>query len=161
MVEVLSELGKRTGIPSFYISFILSPLISNGAEALAAYMYSQKKTSKTINVALATLLGASIMHAFPVWATHNPIALIYVYVYSSFVLFGKPSLNHAGTSIDHPQNRQSLGRNQDGFCMSLLPRYVSRTPQRLFPLPRPKQYPSHNHDRIQSTSRQPVIHAYK
>lgn len=63
MVEVLSELGKRTGIPSFYISFILSPLISNGAEALAAYMYSQKKTSKTINVAFATLLGASIMNA--------------------------------------------------------------------------------------------------
>lgn len=63
MVEVLSELGRRTGIPSFYISFVLSPLISNGAEALAAYVYSQKKTTKTITIALATLLGASIMNA--------------------------------------------------------------------------------------------------
>lgn len=96
----------HTGIPNFYISFVLSPLISNGgafvrrgektvderridwpacpvlgerfpsgtrsrrqitasvpAEALAAYAYSQKKTSKTITIALATLLGASIMNA--------------------------------------------------------------------------------------------------
>lgn len=63
MVEVLGELGKRTGIPAFFVSFIVSPLISNGAEALAAYVYSQKKTSKTIQIALATLLGATIINA--------------------------------------------------------------------------------------------------
>jgi len=58
VVGVLSEMGARTGVPAFYISFVLSPLFSNGAEALAAYAYSKKKTSKTITISLATLLGA-------------------------------------------------------------------------------------------------------
>lgn len=56
--QVLSEVGKRTGIPSFYISFVLSPLVSNASELIASYNYAQKKTSKTITISLATLVGA-------------------------------------------------------------------------------------------------------
>jgi len=63
LIGVLSEVGERTGIPAFYISFILSPLVSNGAEVLAAYAYSQKKSSKTISISLSTLMGAAIMNA--------------------------------------------------------------------------------------------------
>lgn len=50
MVDVLSEIGNRTGIPAFYISFIVAPLASNASELIASYNYAKKKTSKTISV---------------------------------------------------------------------------------------------------------------
>jgi Ca2+-binding EF-hand superfamily protein len=45
MVDVLSEIGVRTNISSFYISFVLAPLASNASELLAAYNYAAKRTS--------------------------------------------------------------------------------------------------------------------
>lgn len=62
MVEVLGEIGKQTGIPAFYISFVLAPLASNSSEFVAAYNYAQKKTSKTITISLNTLEGAACMN---------------------------------------------------------------------------------------------------
>lgn len=62
MVEVLSEMGERTGIPAFYISFVLSPLVSNASELIASYNYSLKKTTKTITISLATLTGAACLN---------------------------------------------------------------------------------------------------
>jgi Ca2+/H+ antiporter len=57
MVAVLSELGVRTNIPSFYVSFVLAPLASNISEVIAAYSYAKKKTAATISISFATLLG--------------------------------------------------------------------------------------------------------
>jgi len=62
MVGVLSELGVRTGIPPFYVAFILAPLASNASEVIASYKYSLKKTSKTMDVSLSALLGAACMN---------------------------------------------------------------------------------------------------
>jgi len=62
MVDVLSEWGVRTGIPAFYISFVLAPLASNASELLSAYTYAAKKSSKSITTALSTLVGAAIMN---------------------------------------------------------------------------------------------------
>jgi len=62
MVDVLSDLGTRTGIPSFYISFIVAPLASNASELIAATKIARKKTSKTISISHASLLGAAIMN---------------------------------------------------------------------------------------------------
>lgn len=62
MVDVLSEVGKRTGIPSFYISFVVAPLASNASELIASFNYAKKKTSKTISISIATLLGAACMN---------------------------------------------------------------------------------------------------
>merc|ERR1712187_1025604 len=62
MVEVLAEMGNKTGVPAFYISFILAPLASNASELVAAYNYAQKKTSKSITISLATLEGAACMN---------------------------------------------------------------------------------------------------
>ena len=61
-VDVLNELGTRTGIPAFYVSFLLAPLISNSSEIVASYNLSLKKTNNTISVALSTLQGAAIMN---------------------------------------------------------------------------------------------------
>ena len=60
MVSVLSELGVRTGVPAFYVSFVLAPLASNISEVIAAYAYATKKTSSTISISFATLLGAAV-----------------------------------------------------------------------------------------------------
>lgn len=62
MVDVLSEIGRRTGIPAFYIAFVLAPMASNASELVAAYNYAQKKTKASISISLATLLGAAIMN---------------------------------------------------------------------------------------------------
>lgn len=62
MVEVLGEIGNRTGIPAFYISFVLAPLASNASELIAAYNYAQKKTVKTISISLATLQVHYLTH---------------------------------------------------------------------------------------------------
>lgn len=61
-VDVLSSLGERTGIPAFYVAFVLAPLASNASELIAAYNYAQKKTPSSIGVSLATLEGAGIMN---------------------------------------------------------------------------------------------------
>ncbi len=58
-VEVLNEIGVRTGIPAFYISFVLAPLASNASELVAGYKYATKKTPTAMTISLATLLGAA------------------------------------------------------------------------------------------------------
>ena len=62
MVEVLSEVADRIGIPAFYVSFILAPLASNASEVIASQYYAAKKTRKTITVALTALEGAASMN---------------------------------------------------------------------------------------------------
>lgn len=37
MVDVMSEIGARSGVPTFYVSFVLAPLASNASELIAAY----------------------------------------------------------------------------------------------------------------------------
>jgi Ca2+/Na+ antiporter len=62
MVDVLSEVGARTGIPAFYVSFVVAPLASNASELIASYNYALKKTSKTISISVSALLGAACMN---------------------------------------------------------------------------------------------------
>lgn len=76
MVDVLSDVGARIGVPAFYISFILAPLASNASELFAAYQYAQKKTSKTVTISFSTLLGAAILNNTFVLAIF--MALIYL-----------------------------------------------------------------------------------
>lgn len=61
-VEVLTEISKRCDVNPFFISFILAPLASNASEVIAAYNYSQRKTRKTMQVALTTLEGAACLN---------------------------------------------------------------------------------------------------
>lgn len=61
-VSVFSEMGTRTGIPAFFIAFILAPMASNGSEVIAAYAYALKKTEKTMSISFASLLGAACMN---------------------------------------------------------------------------------------------------
>lgn len=62
MVGIFDALGTRTGIPAFYIAFILAPLASNLSELIAAYNYATKKTKHHMTIALQTLEGAACMN---------------------------------------------------------------------------------------------------
>jgi len=62
MVGVMTEIGKRTGIPLFYLSFVLAPVASNASEVVAAYDQAVKKTQAGITSAIMTLQGAAVMN---------------------------------------------------------------------------------------------------
>ena len=57
-----SEVGTRTGIPSFYVAFVVAPLASNASELIASYSYALKKTPKSISISLQALQGAACMN---------------------------------------------------------------------------------------------------
>jgi Ca2+/Na+ antiporter len=61
-VGCFNEIGKRTGIPAFFISFVLAPLVSNGSELLSAYVFASRKTAETISISFSTLIGAAAMN---------------------------------------------------------------------------------------------------
>ena len=53
-----SEIGVRTGVPAFYVSFVLAPLASNISEVIASYNYSL--VSKSLTTLCFTYLSLSI-----------------------------------------------------------------------------------------------------
>ncbi|KAK8805358.1 hypothetical protein WA158_002014 [Blastocystis sp. Blastoise] len=62
MVDVLDSMGKRLGINSFYISFLLAPFISNASEILASYNYALKKSVQTVSISISALQGAAVVN---------------------------------------------------------------------------------------------------
>jgi len=62
MVAVLGQIGKATGIPAFYVSFLLAPLASNASELACSYKLAVKKTRGSITQALQALEGAACMN---------------------------------------------------------------------------------------------------
>jgi len=62
MVDVLAQIGKMTGVPAFYVSFVLGPLASNASELVASFKLAAKKSSESITQSLQTLEGAAIMN---------------------------------------------------------------------------------------------------
>jgi len=62
IVDIINELGKRTGISAFYLAFIFAPLAANAAEAITSVKISASKTPDSLSVSLTALLGAAIMN---------------------------------------------------------------------------------------------------
>jgi Ca2+/Na+ antiporter len=62
MVDVLGAIGKMTGVPAFYVAFLLAPLASNASELVASFKLASKKTKESITQSLQTLEGAAIMN---------------------------------------------------------------------------------------------------
>lgn len=84
MVDVMSEVGKRTNIPGFYIAFVFAPLASNASELIAAYNYSLKKTVSSITISLTTLEGACIMNNTFVLGECFPLVLLMLMIAKCF-----------------------------------------------------------------------------
>lgn len=62
MVDVLARIGSMTGVPAFYVSFVLAPLASNASELVSSYKLAARKTSTSITQSLQTLEGAACMN---------------------------------------------------------------------------------------------------
>lgn len=62
MVDVLAQIGKMTGVPAFYVSFVLAPLASNASELVCSMALAAKKTQGSITQSLQTLEGAACMN---------------------------------------------------------------------------------------------------
>jgi Ca2+/Na+ antiporter len=75
MVDVLSAMGTASGVPVFYISFILAPMASNASELVASYKLAARKTSTAITQSLQTLEGAACMN------NTFCLAIFYVLIY--------------------------------------------------------------------------------
>jgi Ca2+/Na+ antiporter len=62
MVDVLGAIGTMTGVPPFYVAFLLAPLASNASELVASFKLASKKSKESITQSLQTLEGAAIMN---------------------------------------------------------------------------------------------------
>lgn len=62
MCDLLTTMGAKWNISSFYVSFVLAPLASNASELVAAMRMASKKTKATMVNALSSLEGAAIMN---------------------------------------------------------------------------------------------------
>merc|ERR1719213_887494 len=62
MVDVLSRIGDMSGIPAFYIAFVLAPVASNASELISTYKYATKKTASSITISFSTVIGAACMN---------------------------------------------------------------------------------------------------
>ena len=76
-----AEVGKRTGISSFYVAFVIAPLASNASELIASYSYALKKTPASISISLQALQGAACMNN--TFCLSIFMALIYFQVFAS------------------------------------------------------------------------------
>jgi len=62
MVDVLTVIGNRLDVSPFYISFIVTPIVSNASELISSIQSSAKKTRKSIDMTYSQLLGAATMN---------------------------------------------------------------------------------------------------
>lgn len=62
MVDVLSQLGTRINIPPFYVSFIVTPLVSNASELISSLIFAMRRSKKTITLTYSQLMGAATMN---------------------------------------------------------------------------------------------------
>lgn len=63
MCACINAFATSSGIPAFYISFVVTPLASNASEVIAAIMFAKKKTQQCVTLSLASLYGAACMNS--------------------------------------------------------------------------------------------------
>jgi len=62
LIDVMDALGTRIGVSSFYISFVLSPIFADLYSFILTYRYALRRTSKSITLALVSLIGSIIIN---------------------------------------------------------------------------------------------------
>jgi len=62
MIDAIQAFGLVTGIPAFFVSFVVVPMASNAAELISACQFASKKTVDTATVGIATCYGAACMN---------------------------------------------------------------------------------------------------
>lgn len=62
MVSVIGVFSNTIKVPSFYISFIVTPIASNAAEIYSSLIFAKKKTQEGISMGFSALYGAACMN---------------------------------------------------------------------------------------------------
>jgi Ca2+/Na+ antiporter len=62
MCDVMSAMGALTGIPPFFVAFVLAPIASNASELISTFKFATKKTQSSITTSLSTVIGAACMN---------------------------------------------------------------------------------------------------
>ena len=63
MVDTISAFAKVSGIPSFYVSFIVTPFASNASELIASLAFAAKRRKKNISLTFGAIYGAVCMNS--------------------------------------------------------------------------------------------------
>ncbi|XAR56497.1 hypothetical protein NMG60_11037013 [Bertholletia excelsa] len=76
LVDAVDNFSDATGIPSFFISFIVLPLATNSSEAVSAIIFSSGKKQRSASLTFSELYGAVTMNN--VLCLSVFLALVYV-----------------------------------------------------------------------------------
>lgn len=63
MVNSITNLALITGIPAFYIAFVVTPIASNATETISTLVFASKKKHSNMNLTFGTIFGATTMNA--------------------------------------------------------------------------------------------------
>jgi len=62
MVDVITDFGKTTKIPAFYVSFIITPFCSNASEFISSLIFASRKRQENASITFSQLYGAATMN---------------------------------------------------------------------------------------------------
>lgn len=62
MVDAISGFSKASGIPSFFVAFIVTPLASNASELVSSLIFAAKKKKRTASLTFSQVYGAVTMN---------------------------------------------------------------------------------------------------
>lgn len=61
MVDAVGNFGKATGIPAFFVSFVVTPFASNASEVVSSFIFAAKKRKRSISLTYSQIYGAITM----------------------------------------------------------------------------------------------------
>lgn len=62
MVDAVSNFSTSSGIPAFFVAFIVTPLASNSSEAVSSLQFASRKKRKNFNLTYSQIYGAVAMN---------------------------------------------------------------------------------------------------
>ena len=62
MVDVLADFSVKTGIPAFYVSFLITPYCSNASELVSSLIMAAKKKKENTSMSISQVYGACTMN---------------------------------------------------------------------------------------------------
>ncbi|KAF8069707.1 NCL2 [Scenedesmus sp. PABB004] len=58
LVDALSNLSRASGVPPFFVGFVLTPLASNSSELVSSLAFAARKRRRTLSLTLSQVYGA-------------------------------------------------------------------------------------------------------
>lgn len=76
LVDAVDNFSDATSIPSFFISFIVLPLVTNSTESVSAIIFASRKRRRSASLTFSELYGAATMNNLLCLAVF--LALVYI-----------------------------------------------------------------------------------